>query len=127
VAPPFLKSESKKIFSAQKLVVGKRWYLYAGLAVLVFGIILAGIFLRPKSAEAIDSIAVLPLENMTGDPNQEYFVDGMTEALIANLAKISSLRVISRTSIMQYKAERSDNSHRARDSGEIDFARTRHS
>jgi serine/threonine protein kinase len=63
------KSESKKTFPAQKLVVGKRWYLYAGLAVLILGVILAGIFLRPKPAVAIDSIAVLPLENMTGDPN----------------------------------------------------------
>jgi len=103
---PTQKSESKKPFSTRKLAIGRRGYLYAGLAVLILGVVLAGIFLRPKSAEAIDSIAVLPLENMTGDPNQEYFVDGMTEALIANLAKISSLRVISRTSIMQYKKAR---------------------
>jgi len=100
------KSESKKTFPTRKLAVGKRWYLYAGLVVLILGVILASIFLRPKPAAAIDSIAVLPLENMTGDPNQEYFVDGMTEALIANLAKINSLRVISRTSIMQYKKAR---------------------
>jgi TolB-like protein len=51
----------------------------------------------------IDSIAVLPLENLSGDPDQEYFVDGMMDALIANLAKISALRVISRTSAMRYK------------------------
>ncbi len=103
---PTQKSESKKPFLTRKLAVGKRWYLYAGLVVLILGVVLAGIFLRPQSAEAIDSIAVLPLENMTGDPNQEYFVDGMTEALIANLAKINSLRVISRTSVMQYKKTR---------------------
>ncbi len=54
----------------------------------------------------IRSIAVLPLENLSGDPEQEYFADGMTEALIGDLAKIGSLLVISRTSVMQYKGER---------------------
>jgi TolB-like protein len=54
----------------------------------------------------IRSLAVLPLENLSGDPEQEYFADGMTDALISDLAKIGSLRVISRTSIMQYKGER---------------------
>ncbi len=57
---------------------------------------------RP-AAPRIQSIAVLPLENLTGDPGQEYFVDGMTDALITDLARIGSLRVISRTSSMQYK------------------------
>ncbi|MDH3216959.1 MAG: protein kinase, partial [Candidatus Krumholzibacteria bacterium] len=51
----------------------------------------------------IDSIAVLPLENLMGDPEQEYFVDGMTEALITELYKIGALRVISKTSVMRYK------------------------
>ena len=52
----------------------------------------------------IQSIAVLPLENLSHDPEQEYFADGMTEALITDLGKISALRVISRTSVMHYKA-----------------------
>jgi TolB-like protein len=51
----------------------------------------------------IQSLAVLPLENLSGDPEQEYFADGMTEALITSLAKISALQVVSRTSAMQYK------------------------
>ena len=51
----------------------------------------------------IDSLAVLPLENLSGDKEQDYFADGMTEELIATLGKISALRVISRTSVMQYK------------------------
>lgn len=52
---------------------------------------------------AIQSIAVLPLENLSGDPSQDYFADGMTDALITELSQIRKLRVISRTSVMQYK------------------------
>jgi serine/threonine-protein kinase len=51
----------------------------------------------------IESVAVLPLANLSGDPAQDYFADGMTEALITDLAQIGALRVISRTSVMQYK------------------------
>jgi len=54
----------------------------------------------------IRSLAVLPLENLTGDLAQEYFVDGMTDALITRLAQIGALRVISRTSVMHYKRTR---------------------
>jgi TolB-like protein len=46
---------------------------------------------------------VLPLENLSRDPEQEYFADGMTETLITNLSKIDTLRVVSRTSAIQYK------------------------
>jgi DNA-binding winged helix-turn-helix (wHTH) protein len=54
----------------------------------------------------IHSIAVLPLENLSGDPQQEYFADGMTDELITNLAQIRELKVISRTSVMRYKGTR---------------------
>jgi TolB-like protein/tetratricopeptide (TPR) repeat protein len=57
-------------------------------------------------AGQIRSVAVLPLANLSGDPEQEYFADGMTEHLIANLAKAGALRVIARTSVMHYKDTR---------------------
>ena len=59
----------------------------------------------PASAELqpIRSVAVMPLANLSGDPAQEFFADGMTDALIASLARIGALRVISRTSVMTYK------------------------
>ena len=62
--------------------------------------------LGQPSAGRIESIAVLPLENLSRDPEQEYFADGMTDELIVELAKFSALRVISRTSVMQYKGTR---------------------
>ena len=61
---------------------------------------------KPRITTSFRSIAVLPLENLSGDPSQEYFADGITDALITQLAKLQGLRVISRTSIMQYKTMR---------------------
>ena len=54
-------------------------------------------------APHVRSLAVLPLDNLSRDPDQEYFADGMTDAIITDLAKIGALRVISRTSVMRYK------------------------
>ena len=58
------------------------------------------------AAASIHSLAVLPLENLSQDSEQEYFADGMTDELITDLAKIQSLRVISRNSVMTYKGKR---------------------
>jgi TolB-like protein/DNA-binding winged helix-turn-helix (wHTH) protein/Flp pilus assembly protein TadD len=58
---------------------------------------------RAAATPLVRSIAVLPLAKFSGDPAQEYFVDGMTDELITDLAKIGALRVISRTSVMRYK------------------------
>ncbi len=84
------------------------------LAIAALVVLLAVLILRPvlkrlrtSVPEPIQSLAVLPLQNLSADPAQEYFADGMTEALITDLAKIPGLKVISRTSIMQYK-----NSHK---------------
>ncbi|GGH05712.1 TPR end-of-group domain-containing protein [Silvibacterium dinghuense] len=58
---------------------------------------------QPPSKPSIRAIAVLPLENLSGDPSQEYFADGVTEELISDLGQVSALRVISRTSTMTYQ------------------------
>lgn len=58
---------------------------------------------RGAATPSVRSIAVLPLDNFSGDPAQEYFADGMTDELITDLAKIGAVRVISRTSVMRYK------------------------
>jgi len=90
----------------------RRWALgAAGLALVALAAVLLGLnvaglrdrLLGRGAAPRIQSIAVLPLENLSRDPEQEYFADGMTEELITSLAKISTLKVISRTSVMQYK------------------------
>ncbi len=81
----------------------------AALIALVFVLNIAGVrdrLLGKRSAQHIRSLAVLPLENLSHDPTQDYFADGMTEQLITDLAQISALKVISRTSVMQYKGVR---------------------
>jgi len=84
-----------------------RWWAIGFIAVLLVGFLISTrrlIKLSPSlEQQSIKAIAVLPLENLTGDAAQEYFADGMTDALITDLSKIGALRVISRTSSMQYK------------------------
>jgi DNA-binding winged helix-turn-helix (wHTH) protein len=63
------------------------------------------LFMRSPKPQ-IQALAVLPLANLSGDPEQEYFADGMTEALITEMGKVSTPRVISRQSVMQYKASK---------------------
>lgn len=89
----------------------RSWPLVAlGLAVIAVVALVGGRLREGASGKTpsgrIQSVAVLPLENLSHDPEQEYFVDGMTDALITDLAKIHALRVISRTSVMQYKSKR---------------------
>jgi TolB-like protein/DNA-binding winged helix-turn-helix (wHTH) protein len=85
----------------------KLWASAAGLTLLV--VLASSLFFGHRSRTTtnvpgpVHAIAVLPLENLSGDPGQEYFADGMTDELITMLARNSSIRVISRTSTMQYK------------------------
>jgi TolB-like protein/Tfp pilus assembly protein PilF len=87
-----------RIFGAKKI------HVYPAMAGVLILALVAWLVIFPKRGQAFDSIAVLPIENLTGDPGQEYFVDGATDELIGQLAQIGSLRVISRTSVMKYKA-----------------------
>jgi TolB-like protein/Tfp pilus assembly protein PilF len=81
----------------------KKVFSYVGIAVFVIIMIVIAVNLFMGRMTAIDSIAVLPFENLTGDTELEYFVDGAMEELIGQLAQIGALRVISRRSVMQYK------------------------
>ena len=77
------------------------------LAIALFALNVAGVRDRifpAKPASQIHSIAVIPLVNLSGDASQDYFADGMTDELITMLAKNTALRVVSRTSVMQYKS-----------------------
>jgi len=87
----------------EKSRTGRRLLLSSAIALVVI-LVGSGVFYylvdgRPE----ILSIAVLPLDNLSGDPEEEYFADGMTDALTTQLSQISALRVISRVSAMQYK------------------------
>jgi TolB-like protein/DNA-binding winged helix-turn-helix (wHTH) protein/Tfp pilus assembly protein PilF len=90
------------------------WSVLAGLlgGTLLLGIVLglnianSRQWLRRSSNPTIRSIAVLPLENLSGDPKQDFFADGMTDELITELAQVGDVRIISRTSAMQYKGVR---------------------
>jgi len=79
----------------------------AALAVLLVIMLASILYLRNRPSSAlIRSLAVLPLESLSGDASQDYFADGMTDELITDLGQISALRVISRTSVMSYKRVR---------------------
>ena len=85
-----------------------RGVIVALALVIIIGLSIVSVWLfRSRGAPAeIRSLAVLPLENLSGDASQNYFADGMTDELITDLAQIGALRVISRTSVMVYKGAR---------------------
>jgi TolB-like protein/DNA-binding winged helix-turn-helix (wHTH) protein/Flp pilus assembly protein TadD len=87
--------------------VRRRWpyalRVFAGAFILLAAGLTLSVIFRSRRPDLIRSLAVLPLENLSGDPAQEYFSDGMTDELITELGQITDLRVISRTSAMTYK------------------------
>jgi len=120
-SPPSIKAAPQPQAAAAEVPVGRTIVLSPAPLRNRFwigGVLALGLLLllgwaakrRPRFSSTaslpIRSIAVLPLENLTGDPGQQYFADGMTDALITTLAQIGSLRVISRTSTMHYRDSR---------------------
>ena len=114
-SPATVAAVSDRRWATRASPLKRRWALglgiatlaLAGVAAVLMGLNVAGLrdslLGRAAAPLKIQSIAVLPLVNLSGDAQQDYFVDGMTEELIATLGKLSALRVISRSSVMRYK------------------------
>ena len=103
-----VEHELKFIGSPTGLRVPSRRQIFVSMGILV-AILAAALmwwFASGFLSGRIDSLAVLPLDNLSGDPTQDYFADGMTEVLITDLGKTGSLRVISRASVSKYKGSR---------------------
>ena len=95
--------ETKKHPDESASLKRKSFYRHGGLISFLILVVFFGYYFWPEQRVPINSIAVLPLNNLSGDSTQVYFVDGMTEILITELSKIEALRVISRASVMRYK------------------------
>jgi TolB-like protein/DNA-binding winged helix-turn-helix (wHTH) protein/Flp pilus assembly protein TadD len=107
---PSASGQGKETTATEPPVPTRRTNLNIAAVVLGIAIVICAagglvwrITAKGRTSAAIQSIAVLPLENLSGDVAQEYFADGMTDELIADLGQIGSIRVISRTSVMQFK------------------------
>ena len=111
--PVFAPGANGSGAAAPSLTTRNGWItgLLGGLAIIALVVLMEGagwrqrLFGEPGPA-SIRSVAVLPMQNLSNDPNQEYFVDGMTDELITDLAQLHDLKVVSKTSIMQYKGTR---------------------
>jgi serine/threonine protein kinase/Tfp pilus assembly protein PilF len=99
IVPEEIKTRLRKV----KLLKRKKAILYGGVTglLILMTIIALSVFTGPS--EAMDALAVLPFENLTGDSEQEFFVDSVTDELIGQLSQIGALRVISRRSVMKFK------------------------
>jgi TolB-like protein/Flp pilus assembly protein TadD len=104
---PGFKAATNGVIGHGKRALGKHhWLVLAGIGVVA---LFAGAYFPIKSRmgnanqSKINSLAVLPLKNLSGDPGQDYLADGMTETLIGRLSAIHDLRVISRTSVMRFR------------------------
>lgn len=114
IVEPLVAEEPRKNVQGQDLTnvpsrirtVPRRMLLPLALVMVLLLVVAWLIQRKSHSIGDIRSIAVLPLENFSGDASQDYFADGMTDELITDLAQVKALRVISRTSVMRYKASR---------------------
>jgi TolB-like protein/DNA-binding winged helix-turn-helix (wHTH) protein/Tfp pilus assembly protein PilF len=95
--------QRRRLWQRRAIVPGVILFAFAGAAVVATFHWIHGRSMRLAQEESTRSLVVLPLENLSGDPSQDYLADGMTEELIGNLGRIGSLRVISRTTAMRYK------------------------
>ncbi len=113
---PLLRPVTADAPGAPPAVSGRKWWIAGGLltaAVLIGVVFVAAGGGRPAAHSAaspsvagVRGLAVLPFETLSRDPDQDYFADGITEELISRLSQIRSLRVVSRTSVMQYRGAR---------------------
>jgi serine/threonine protein kinase/Tfp pilus assembly protein PilF len=104
IAAEEIKEGRSRKTSVFRLGRKQRKFAYQALVVILFAIALGIYFWQSKVAEAAPvSIALLPLESLTNETDQEWFTESMTDALITDLAKVRGLRVISRSSAMKYK------------------------
>jgi TolB-like protein/Tfp pilus assembly protein PilF len=110
IALPQASAQSRQSSEVSVEVRPSRPHALLAFATLIVVVVIGSVFWlertatpRTSAAPRLDSIAVLPLDNLSGDASEDFFVDGMTDQLITDLAKVGSLRVISRTSVMRYK------------------------
>jgi len=105
LAPAPIVSPERLPVDSGRVLAPSRWLPIVSVVSVALAIFTLTTFYlrRPLSNSHIESIAVLPLDNLSGDSQQQYFADGMTDELITELAKLRSLSVISRTSAMQYR------------------------
>src|SRR5262249_939230 len=104
-APPAKVVDSAPHLAFLSTKTSRLWL--ALIAVTAVLLVIAGIWrqraARASAGEGIHTLAVLPLENLSGDASQEYFADGMTDELITEVAKLGDLQVISRSSVMRFR------------------------
>ncbi len=96
-------------------LLARRWVFLAALAVALMALAGTSAYLYLRRSEEIDSIAVLPFANVSGDPNTEYLSDGITENLINSLARLPNLRVVPRSVAFRYKGKDVDTQKAGKD------------
>jgi serine/threonine protein kinase len=99
------KKPAGKITSTIRLTTKKtkQIFRYTVISMVLISLVIAAILILKEKTTTSYSLAVLPFQNLSGDSNQEFFVNGMHESLLTELCKIKALRVISRTSVFQYQ------------------------